>query len=430
MIIRQQYLDRLVAYRNKPVIKIITGMRRCGKSNIMTLFQNYLLEDDVPKENIIKMSFEMMEFDEIVDYRDLYKYIKSKLPNNGRSYLLLDEVQMVKNWEKAISSLYAEDAVDIYLTGSNSFLLSSDIATLLSGRYVMIKVFPLSFQEYLQFMLRHRQEEDHQYNSLRRMPRSFVNQEEDNLVSDLKRYIRYGGLPSIPFLPQDRGLVQEYLEGVYNSVIIKDVLMNRSICDITALKKVVRYVARNTGNIISPSIISNYLSFRYQNDNYEEATIFEYMLMLEKAYIFHKIDYFDIKTNEIIPNLNKYYLADSGIRNMVMSFSDAGKGHNLETIVYFELLRRGYEVFCGRYDNQEIDFYVARQEERKCLQVSVSLEDKEVRERKISALKAIPNNCEKIIISMDQNYEISSEGIIFMNFADFLLDNDLCEVKP
>ncbi|MGE4587975.1 MAG: ATP-binding protein [Acidaminococcaceae bacterium] len=423
MITRQHYIDSLIAYRDKPIIKITAGMRRSGKSTIMAYFHNYLVQDGVPQKNIISISFETMEFDEAVGEQDLYELIKSKQPVQGKCYLLLDEVQMVKNWEKAISRLYEEDSFDIYLTVSNSFLKDSDCAISLAGRYVMINVLPLSFQEYLHFILCRRQEDDRQYNSLRRMSRKFMNQGE-NLELDLKRYVRYGGLPAMPFIPPQSRVAEEFLEGVYNSVIVKDVLINENIRDLNILQKIVRYLAQNTGKIISPAIVSSYLDIYNPNGNHKEDIAADYLLMLEKAYIFYKLCCFDIAKGTILPNLNKYYVVDTGIRNMILSFSDTGRGHNLETIVYFELLRRGYQVFCGQYDGTEIDFYAARQEERKCFQVIANLDDAEAGKQKITALANLPVSCEKVVITKDKGYRTTDKGIIFLNYADFLLNSD------
>ena len=280
MIIRQNYLDQLIAYKDRPVIKIITGMRRCGKSTIMALYKDYLLSSGINPENIISMSLEMMEFDDITDYRQMYKLIKAKIPASGPTYLLLDEIQMIPGWEKAIDSLYAEGVADIYLTGSNSNLLSSEIATLLSGRYVIIKILPLSFQEYLLFVLERKQREEHQYNSLRRSLRKDLDQ-ENNIALDIKRYIRFGGLPMIPFLPQERSMVITYLEGVYNSVVVKDILTNRGIDNIQALKKIIRYVASNTGKVLSPQIISEHFLNKYQSDSFAYKEVALYMELLD-----------------------------------------------------------------------------------------------------------------------------------------------------
>lgn len=423
MITRQHYIDNLIKYRDKPIIKIIAGMRRCGKSTIIAYFHNYLVEEGVPQENIISISFETMEFDALVGDQDLYDLIKNRQPVNGKCYLLLDEVQMVKNWEKAIRRLYEEGSFDIYLTVSNSFLKESDCALFLSGHYVMINVLPLSFQEYLHFILCRRQEDDRQYNSLRRMARKFMNQGE-NLELDLKRYVRYGGLPTMPFIPPQSRVAEEFLEGVYNSVIVKDVLINENVRNLNVLKEIVRYMAQNTGKIISPVIVSSYLDLYYQNENHKEEIVAEYMRILEKAYIFYRLCYYDIVKNKILPNLNKYYVVDTGIRNMVLSFGDTGKGRNLETIVYFELLRRGYEVFCGQYNAAEIDFYAVCQGERKCFQVIASLDDEEISNRKIKALASISDSCEKIVVTKDERRRTDDRGIIFLNYADFLLDSE------
>lgn len=423
MIIRQNYLDQLIAYKDRPVIKIITGMRRCGKSTIMALYKDYLLSSGINPENIISMSLEMMEFDDITDYRQMYKLIKAKIPASSPTYLLLDEIQMIPGWEKAIDSLYAEGVADIYLTGSNSNLLSSEIATLLSGRYVIIKILPLSFQEYLLFVLERKQREEHQYNSLRRSLRKDLDQ-ENNIALDIKRYIRFGGLPMIPFLPQERSMVITYLEGVYNIVVVKDILTNRGIDNIQALKKIIRYVASNTGKVLSPQIISEYFLNKYQSDSFAYKEVALYMELLEKAYIFYPEDCYDLQQEAMLIDECRYYIADTGVRNTLLLFSDTGKGHNLETIVYFELLRRGYTVFWGKYGDCEIDFYAVRQERKICIQIAVNLKEEEIWKKKIQDLQTVPDCYQKYIIAMNRFYEEQIPSVKFINLPDFLLKQD------
>ena len=419
MIIRQQYLDSLIAYRDKPIIKIIAGMRRCGKSTIIDAFKTYLLADDVLPTTIITMNFELAEFDNINNSHELYDQIKNKLIANKKYYIFLDEIQMVKNWEKTIERLYTEENVDIYLTSSNSLP-----ANLVFG-HILINIMPLSFPEYLHFVLWRRQKKELQYNFLRRMPRSFMDQNE-NLNFDLRRYLEFGGLPTIPFLPQENDIIQGFLEGVYNSIIIKNVLLlNESVdIDIQALKNIVRYVARNAGNIMSPAHISNYLFTHYKNGIYSQDNVVAYILLLERAYIFYEIPCFDIKKNTPLTPLHKYYLSDSGIRNMLLSFSDTYNTQNMGILIYFELIRRGYTVFCGKYDNQDIDFYVTCQNEKKCFQFALTLKDSETVASKLNILKTLPDTYEKNIISMDEYYNTGNDKIKFFNIIDFLLAND------
>lgn len=423
MIIRQEYIDKLIAFKDKPIIKIITGMRRCGKSTIMALYKEYLLREEIAPENIINISFELMEFEEITDYKQMYALIKSKIPATGRTYILLDEIQMIKHWEKAIDSLFAEGVADIYLTGSNSELLSSEIATMLSGRYITIKVWPLSFREYLLFVLARQQKETRQYNSLKRVQRKEMNQ-ENNIALDLKRYIRFGALPTISFLPQEREMVVAFLEGVYNSVIIKDILYSSDAVNIFGLKKIIRYVAKNTGKLLNPSMISQSFLEKYSDDSFKIDRIMNYINLLEKAFILYQEECYDIKAGEIEHDKFKYYLADTGIRNMVLLFSDTGKGHNLETIVYFELLRRGYTVFCGRYDDAEVDFYIVRDGKKKCIQVVINLKDEEAWQKKRSDLERMPEDCQKYIITMNKHFHSPNPKIQCVHFGAFLLHRE------
>lgn len=423
MIIRQAYIDKLIAFRDQPIIKIITGMRRCGKSTIMALYKEYLLSEGVTPENIISIRFELMEFEDINDYKEMYAFIKSKIPATGRTYILLDEIQMIKCWEKAIDSLFAEDVADIYLTGSNSELLSSEIATMLSGRYITIKIWPLSFREYMLFVLARQQKETRQYNSLKRVQRKELNQ-ENNIALDLKRYIRFGALPTIPFLPQEREMVMAFLEGVYHSVIIKDILYSSDAVNVVGLKKIIRYLARNTGQLLNPPMISQCFLEKYVDDRFKSNTIMNYINLLEKAFILYQAECYDIKTGEIEHDEFKYYLADTGIRNMVLLFSDTGKGHNLETIVYFELLRRGYTVFCGRYDDAEVDFYITRNGKKKCIQVVINLKEEEAWQKKLDDLKKMPEDCQKYVITMNKHFRSQDPKIQCINFGEFLLNQE------
>lgn len=288
---------------------------------------------------------------------------------------------------------------------------------------MIIKILPLSFQEYLLFVLERKQREEHQYNSLRRSLRKDLDQ-ENNIALDIKRYIRFGGLPMIPFLPQERSMVITYLEGVYNSVVVKDILTNRGIDNIQALKKIIRYVASNTGKVLSPQIISEHFLNKYQSDSFAYKEVALYMELLEKAYIFYPEDCYDLQQEAMLIDECRYYIADTGVRNTLLLFSDTGKGHNLETIVYFELLRRGYTVFWGKYGDCEIDFYAVRQERKICIQIAVNLKEEEIWKKKIQDLQTVPDCYQKYIIAMNRFYEEQIPSVKFINLPDFLLKQD------
>lgn len=401
MISRDNYLERLKAFKNNKLIKVITGIRRCGKSTLLELFKEYLKGEGVSDDNIIHINLELMKYDDVRDYKTFYNLITEKIKNNDRCYLLIDEIQQVDKWEKAINSMNVEFNVDIYITGSNAYLLSSEISTLLSGRYVEIKMLPLSFKEYLEF--------DH-------LPHDWTLEDKFN------QYLKFGSLPAVPTLPQDNTTINEFLLGIYNTVIVKDVISRNNIKDIGLLEQIVKYVVANTGNIISANKISGYISSQGRGETTKATTVSNYLDMLEKAYIIYPVKRYDIKGKEQLKNLAKYYVVDTGIRNMLMGYSDSDFGHVLETIVYLELIRRGYQVFIGKWYELEVDFIAVKQDEKKYYQVCLTLMDEKVKERELAPLKAIPDNYEKTILSMDKTYITDYEGIKFKNIIDFLTE--------
>lgn len=401
MISRDNYLERLKAFKDNKLIKVITGIRRCGKSTLLELFKEYLKGNGVSDDNIIHINLELMKYDDVRDYKTFYNLITEKIKNNDRCYLLIDEIQQVDKWEKAINSMNVEFNVDIYITGSNAYLLSSEISTLLSGRYVEIKMLPLSFKEYLEF--------DH-------LPHDWTLEDKFN------QYLKFGSLPAVPTLPQDNTTINEFLLGIYNTVIVKDVISRNNIKDIGLLEQIVKYVVANTGNIISANKISGYVSSQGRGETTKATTVSNYLDMLEKAYIIYPVKRYDIKGKEQLKNLAKYYVVDTGIRNMLMGYSDSDFGHVLETIVYLELIRRGYQVFIGKWYELEVDFIAVKQDEKKYYQVCLTLMDEKVKERELTPLKAIPDNYEKTILSMDKTYITDYEGIKFENIIDFLIE--------
>jgi hypothetical protein len=404
MIPRDLYMERLRAYKNNKLIKVITGLRRCGKSTLLQLLKQELLQGGVTAEHIIDINFELMAYDDIRDYRQLYALIQGNIPAKGKCYLLLDEVQQVSQWEKAINSLNVETNVDvdIYITGSNAYMLSSDISTLLSGRYVEIRMLPLSFKEFLLF--------EH-------LPPGWNDEEK------FRQYMKYGSLPAVTTLPQEDAAVNEFLMGIYNTVVVKDIVARSKSNDVALLEKIVRYVISNTGNIISSNKISGFLSAQEKGGGIKSSTVASYLDALEKAYIVYQAHRFDIKGKEQLKTLSKFYVADTGIRNALTGYSDGDMGHVLETIVYFELLRRGYHVFIGKWYDSEVDFLAIRQDVRKYYQVTLSMMDESVKTRELAPLKAIHDNYEKTLLSMDKTYITDCEGIRFQNIIEFLLSD-------
>jgi predicted AAA+ superfamily ATPase len=404
MIPREQYMRKLKAYMNNKVIKVITGLRRCGKSTLLQLFKQELLQSGVQDKQIIDINFELMAYDDIRDYRQLHKLVRDRILVVGKCYILLDEVQQVENWEKAVNSLSVESDIDtdIYITGSNAHMLSSDISTLLSGRYVEIKMLPLSFKEYLLFS---------------HLPSHW------SIEDKFMQYLKYGSLPAVTTLPQEDVTVNEFLMGIYNTVVLKDVIARSNSKDASLLEKIVRYVISNTGCFISSNKISGFLSAQGKGENVKSSTIASYLSTLEKAYIVYRVNRFDIKGKEQLKTLSKFYVADTGIRNALLGYSGGDMGHVLETIVYFELLRRGFQVYIGKWYDSEVDFLAISQDTRKYYQVTLSMLDESVKTRELAPLIAIPDNYEKNVLSMDKTYITDYKGIRFQNIIDFLLSN-------
>lgn len=399
MITREFYLNRLIEAKDTEFIKVITGVRRSGKSTLLLMFKEYLLLNGVKEENIIHINFEFSMFDEIKDYRDLYNYIKKYLVK-GKSYILLDEVQNVLKWEKAVNGINLDFDVDIYITGSNAYLLSSELATLLSGRYIEIKMYPLSFKEYLKFN----------------------NYDLTNIEDKFNEYLKYGGLPAITHIKDKDNLVMTYLNDIYNTIVKKDIIERNGIKDIALLENLIRYISSNIGSSISANKISDYLNSNKITTKSNHQTIDNYLKMLENAFIVYKVERSDIKSKSILKTLGKYYLADTGIRNIILGFRNIDEGHLLKNVVYLELLRRGYKISIGKTFDYEVDFIAENVNTIKYYQVSRSIKDSKVLERELRSLESIQDNYEKIILTMDKTINKDYNGIKVINIIDFLLD--------
>ena len=311
MIIRDNYLKKMINAKDTPFIKVITGVRRSGKSTLLLMFKEYLLNNNVKEENIIHMNFESALYDEIKNYKDLYTYVKSKIKKE-KIYLLLDEVQNVEAWEKAINSFKVDFDVDIYITGSNAYLLSSELSTLLSGRYIEIKMYPLSFKEYL----------------------LFNNYDESNISDKFNEYLKYGGLPAITLIKDNDDLVLSYLNDIYNTIVKKDIIDRNNLKDTALLENIIKFAASNIGSPISSSKISDYLNSNKIVVKSNHQTIDNYLNMLEKSFIMYKADRTDIKNKSLLKTLGKYYISDTGIRNIILGFRNIDEGHLLENVVY------------------------------------------------------------------------------------------------
>lgn len=397
---RDLYLDKLIKFKDKQFIKVITGIRRCGKSTLLKLFREYLLENDVSEKQIIYINFESIQFDDIKDYKLLYEYIKEHLVAKSRTYLLLDEIQEVIHWEKAVNSFLVDFNVDIYITGSNAWLLSSELSTLLSGRYVEIKMLPLSFKEYMEF----------------------VEEPSNNIEEDFQLYLRYGGLPPIIELNNNLDMIQPFLSGIYNTVLMKDIVQRNTVRDAALLDNLVHFLADNIGNSISTKKISDYLTSAGRKTT--PATIDNYLQMLEKAFIFYKANRYDIKGKLYLKTQEKYYIVDTGIRNNLLGLRNMDYGHILENIIYMELLRRGFDVYIGKIGSMEVDFIAVKANKKIYYQVSASILDEKTKDRELRSLVSIPDQYDKVLLTMDRPYVEDFEGIKWVNIIDFLLEDN------
>lgn len=400
---RDDYLNKLIQFKDKSLIKVITGIRRCGKSSLLTLFEEYLFNNNVSKDEIIRINFESFEFDEINEYRQLYIYIQNKIKSkNQRYYILLDEIQQVVSWEKAVNSLLVDYNVDIYITGSNAYLLSSELATFLAGRYVEIKMQPLSFKEYLDFL---------NYK---------VSKNDIKLETFFNQYLKYGGLPTVIELLDNPDTIEAFLYGIYNTVIMKDVIQRNEVRDVALLDSLIKFISSNIGSIISIKKISDYLTSSGRKTS--SITIENYLKMLENAYILYSVKRYDLKGKQVLKTLGKYYIVDTGIRNQLTGLRNTDYGHILENIVYFELLRRGYDVTIGKSDKLEIDFIATKYDEKMYIQVSASVMDENVKAREIRPLLSTKDAYPKIILTMDHLLYNDIEGVKIINIVDFLLN--------
>ena len=399
---RPIYLQKLIDFKDKDVIKVITGIRRCGKSSLLELFYEYLLKNGINPDNIIKINFESIQYSEMT-YKDLYSYVQEQTGKiSGKLYLLLDEIQKIDSWELAINSFRVDFDVDIYITGSNAYLLSSQLATYLSGRYIEIKMKPLSFKEFLEFY-------------------DFDN----NLTLEQKfdLYLKYGGMPGLVPLKFNTQMINQVLEGIFSTVIIKDVIEQAKVRDQSLLRKIIKFLADNIGNNTSVNKIKNTLiSNNSITPQTKSDTIDNYILFLENAYIFYNIQRYDIKGKEYLKTQGKYYIVDIGLRNYILGFRDMDRGHVLENIVFLELLSRGYNVSIGKLGNNEIDFIASTPENKIYIQVCETIKDDNTRAREIKPLLSIKDNYEKLILTTDTLFtNTDKDGIKNINIIDWLL---------
>ena len=400
MLIREKYLNQLIEGKDINLIKVITGVRRSGKSTLLLQYKDYLLSQNISEEDIIYMNFESAEWYYIKDYNDLYKYIKERSNNNSnKKYILLDEVQNVDKWEKAVNSILVDINSDIYITGSNAYLLSSELTTLLAGRVLTIKIYPFSFKEFFK-----------EY--------PFKNNEDKYEKFD--KYLKYGGMPMIVNMNDNENLIINYLNDLKEVVLKKDVISRNNIKDIVFLDNLIKYMASVIGNLTTPYSIAEFM--KKNGSTITNETVDSYLKMLENAYFIYRVPRYELKGKQLLKTQGKYYFIDNGLKNIISGFSSYDTGSSYENLIYIELLRRGYEVYVGQYNDIEIDFIAIKPSEKIYYQVSRSILDEKVEEREKKSLLAINDNYRKVILTMDNVKNKQIEGIDVINIIDFLMN--------
>ena len=407
LITRTEYLQQLIQNKDVDLIKIVTGIRRCGKSSLLDLFHQYLTENNVPDANIIHMNLESLRYHHLTEYLSFYDYVSTQIPPSGKTYLIFDELQVVEHWEKAIESFRIDFDVDIYITGSNAYLLSTEFSTLLSGRYVEIRMLPLSFKEFLLF---------YEFEAAVAIEEKF------------QRYLQFGGMPILREYHFNEARSNQALEGIYSTVVLRDILQRNHQADQNMLQKIVLFLCSNIGSITSPNSIGNVLSNEgdirnSKGKNVAGKTVDKYISLLHNAFIFYPVKRYDVKGKQLLKTLGKNYIIDIGLRNMLLGYRDADRGHIIENIVFLELLRRDYRIYIGKVGETEVDFVAEKPNDKLYVQVTESMQSPETRERELRPLRMIPDNYEKIVLSMDRNYINSYDGIKSLYLIDWLLES-------
>lgn len=405
LINRPQYLNQLIQSKGVDLVKIVTGIRRCGKSSLLDLFHQYLLEKNVPDSHIIHMNMESLRYRNLTDYISFYDYVSKRIDGEGKTYLLFDELQAVNHWEKAIESFRLDFDVDIYITGSNAYLLSSEFSTLLSGRYMEIRMLPLSFKEFLNF---------------------YEFAVDVTMDEKFQKYLQFGGMPVLREFKFNEARSNQALEGIYSTVILRDILQRNSGADEATLQKIMLFLCSSIGSMISPNSIGKVLSNEGdirtgKQKNIAGKTVAKYISMLCNAFVFFSVGRYDVKGKQLLKTLGKDYIIDMGFRNMLLGYRDADRGHIIENIVFLELLRRDYRVYIGKVGETEVDFIAEKPDDKVYIQVTESMQSTETRERELRPLRLIPDNYEKTVLSMDRSFIHSYDGIKVENLIDWLL---------
>lgn len=395
-ITRKEYFERLIGYKDKKVIKVITGVRRCGKSTLLKMFRDYLLAHAVEQEQIISINFEDFEYELLWNAKALYEYLKERILPDRMMYLILDEIQNVKDFQRVVDSFFIRENVDIYITGSNSYMLSGELATLLSGRYVMIEMLPFSFSEFVR-----------------------AHQLENNPERAYQSYIETSSFPYAMYLEAAQNQIQDYLHSIYDTIILKDVIGRKKITDTMMLESVVRFLADNIGNSLSTKKISDTMTSNGRSINVR--TVESYISAFMESYIVYQAKRYDIKGKQYLKTMEKYYFVDMGLRSVMLgNRGNTDIGHILENVIYLELIRRGYEVYIGKIESMEVDFVAKDTEGIKYIQVSASVREKSTLERELRPLQKIADNYPKCIMTLDVDPAADYEGIRRINALDYL----------
>ncbi len=396
MIQRKEYLKKLIAFRDKQLIKVVTGVRRCGKSTLLKMYQEWLREQGVEASRIISINFEDIDYEELTDYRKLYDYLKEHLNPERMTYIFLDEIQNVADFPKVVDSLYIKNNVDIYMTGSNAYMLSSEIATLISGRYVQIEMLPFSFKEYME--------------STGSMNDRGVKYTE---------YLENSSFPQTLELKGQPDEIRDYLEGLYNTIVVKDIVNRKKITDTMMLKSLLRFVFDNIGNPLSSKKIADTMTSAGRK--IDVKTVEKYLEALTESYILYQAKRYNIKGKQYLKTLEKYYVVDVGLRFMLLGSKQMDAGHILENVVYLELLRRGYDVYVGKINEFEVDFVAQNSRGTSYFQVALTVRDEKTLQRELRPLQSIRDHYPKMILTLDEDPETQYDGIRRVNARDWLL---------
>ena len=396
LIQREEYLNKLIALKDKKIIKVVTGVRRCGKSKLLEMYRKWLLEQGVEEERIVSINFEDLDFEDLTEYKKLHTYLKEHLVKDNMTYIFLDEIQNVEQFPKVVDSLYIKDNVDIYITGSNAHMLSSEIATLLSGRYIQIEMLPLSFKEYM-------------------ISTGSMNDRGIKYVD----YLQNSSFPYTLELEGQPDEIRSYLEGLYNTIVVKDIINHSKISEPMMLKGILKFIFDNIGNPLSSKKIADTMTS--SGRRIDTRTVEKYLNALTESYIIYQAKRYNIKGKQYLKTLEKYYVVDIGLRLMLFGSKQIDAGRILENIVYLELLRRGYDVYVGKVDEFEVDFVAQNSKGTTYFQVALSVRDEKTLERELRSLRAIKDHYPKILLTMDDDPEVHYDGIRRINARDWLL---------